>query len=241
MQGCENIDNKIKLIIDEYILNVNEVCHKLMEGINKQENLNLKTKFDFFEYRSRACKMEFDLNDNKYRLHGRGCFYFSDDLFLNWDFGYRSRWCGINPFILGMTLNKNKSNYTEYYDGKLIKEACEKALVEGEMFEKNGLYHYSIPKEDTFIPDFPEDFDKLVIEHFDDKWTIPRNKVIDRFLRKSNKVHNNIYNSDNIHILRFLLNDKEVYSIPYDDVCYPEKAIEIMTDNIIWNLKKLKL
>lgn len=44
-------------------------------------------------------------------------------------------------------------------------EACELAVMEGEMFKKNGLYHYSINKEDTFLPDFPKEYDTLVIEY----------------------------------------------------------------------------
>lgn len=232
------MDIKIKSIIDEYIENVNDACHKLLEGINKQENLKLRTKRDFFIYRNANRKTEFIINNAVYRLHGRGCFLFSDKLFLNWDFGYRSRWCGVDPWMLGMTLKENKSDYVEYYDGKLLKEACEQALVEGEMFIKNGLYHYTIPIEETFLPNFPKDFDTLVIEHFDEKWTISRNKVIDRFLRKSRRISNKVYNSENMYILRFFLNDREVYSIPYDDICYPESAIKIMTDDIIWNLRK---
>lgn len=233
------MDNKIKSIINEYIANINEVCHKLLDGINTQENLKLKTKWDFFEYRNTVRKTEFDIRGINYKLHGRGCFAFSDEIFLNWNFGYRSRWCGIDPYMLGMTLKKNKSIYIEYYDGKLLKIACEQALIEGEMFEKGGLYHYSIPINETFSPDFPKEYDRLVIEHFDDKWTVPRNKTIDKFLRKSNRVYNKVHDSENKYILRFLLDNKEVYSIPYDDICYPENAIKIMTDDIIWNLKKI--
>ena len=103
------------------------------------------------------------------------------------------------------------------------------------MFEKNGLYHYTIPIGETFIPQFPKDYDMLVIEHIEEKWTLPRNKIIDRFLRKSNRVCNNIYNSEDMYLLRFFLDGKEIYLIPYDDICYPENAIRIMTDDIIWN------
>lgn len=227
-----------KLIIDEYTANVNTVCHKLLEGINAQENLNLKTKWDFFEYRSKVRKTEFDVNGIQYQFHGRGCFAFDGELFLDWNFGYRSRWCGIDPWILGMTLERNKSSDIEYYDGKLLKEACEHALAKGEMFEKNGLYHDSIPINETFAPAFPKDYDTLVIEHFDHRWTISRNKIIDRFLRKSIRIHNQVYNSENMYILRFFLDRKEIYTIPYDDICYPENAIKIMTDDIIWNLRK---
>jgi hypothetical protein len=233
------MDDIIKSIIDEYIANVNQVCLKLLDGINTQENLKLKTKWDFFEYRSLVRKTEFNISGIKYTLHGRGCFAFSDELFLNWNFGYRSRWCGIDPYMLGMTLKKNNSKYVEYYDGKLLKAACEQALIKGEMFEKGGLYHYSIPINETFSPNFPKEYDTLVIEYSDEKWTIPRNKVIDRFLRKSNKVYNQVYDNKNKYILRFLLDSNEIYSIPYDDICYPENAIKIMTDDIIRNLKIL--
>ncbi|WP_417087623.1 DUF6896 domain-containing protein [Hungatella effluvii] len=41
--------------------------------------------------------MEFYVNGINYKLHGRGCFAFSSEKFLNWNFGYRSRWCGVDP------------------------------------------------------------------------------------------------------------------------------------------------
>lgn len=232
------MDKQAKLVIDTYIDNVNSVCHNLLEGINSIENLQLKTKWDFFEYVHASHKMDFDVNGIHYELHGRGCFAFCDELFLDWDFGYRSRWCGIDPWMLGMTLKKNESQYIEYYDGKLLKEICQRAVIEGEMFEKNGLYHYSIPISETFVPDFPKDYDMLIIEHGNRKWELIRNKVIDRFLRKSNRIHNQIYNSEDAYFLRFFLNGIEVYSIPYDDICYPESAIKIMTDDILRNIKR---
>lgn len=232
------MDKQIKEILDEYVTNVNSVCHKLLEGINIEENVELKTKSDFLEYRNVVGKMEFNVNGINYRLHGRGCFAFSNTMFLNWNFGYRSRWCGIDPWMVGMTLKKNNSAYAEYYDGKLLKKACEQAVLEGEMFEQNGLYYYSMPINETFIPNFPKDYDTLIIEYFNDKWTILRNKVVDRFLRKSSWVYNKVYDNKEAYILRFFLNDKEVFTIPYDDICYPENAIKIMTDDIICNLKK---
>lgn len=41
-------------------------------------------------------------------------------------------------------------------------------------------------------------------------------------------------------MLKFLLDEKEVYAIPYDDISYPENAIKIMSDEIIRNLSKEK-
>ena len=33
-----------------------------------------------------------------------------------------------------------------------------------------------------------------------------------------------------------MLEGKEIYSIPYDDIGYPEEAIKIMSDDILRNL-----
>ena len=115
--GDDTVEDKIKFIIDEYIANVNDICRILLEGGNEQKNLKLKTKWDFFEYISKTHIMEFYVNGIHYKLHGRGCFAFSSEKFLNWNFGYRSRWCGVDPWILGMTVKKNKSPYVEFYDG----------------------------------------------------------------------------------------------------------------------------
>ena len=232
------MDDKIKSVIDGYIANVEDVCCKLLEGINTQENQDLRTKWDFFEYRGNVRKTEFIINDITYRLHGKGCFAFGEGLFLNWDFGYRSRWCGIDPWMLGMTLKLGGSSQTEYFDGKLLDEACELAVMEGEMFKKNGLYHYSINKVDTFLPDFPKEYDTLVIEYSHEKWILPRSKMTDRFIRKSNWICNQIWGNKNTYVLRFFLENRELYSAPYDDINYPEHAIKIMTDTILWNLKK---
>lgn len=232
------MDDKIKSVIDGYIANVEDVCCKLLEGINTQENQDLRTKWDFFEYRGNVRKTEFIINDITYRLHGKGCFAFGEGLFLNWDFGYRSRWCGIDPWMLGMTLKLGGSSQTEYFDGKLLDEACELAVMEGEMFKKNGLYHYSINKVDTFLPDFPKEYDTLVIEYSHEKWILPRSKMTDRFIRKSNWICNQIWGNKNTYVLRFFLENRELYSVPYDDINYPEHAIKIMTDTILWNLKK---
>ena len=64
------MDDKIKSVIDGYIANVEDVCCKLLEGINTQENQDLRTKWDFFEYRGNVRKTEFIINDITYRLHG---------------------------------------------------------------------------------------------------------------------------------------------------------------------------
>jgi len=232
------MDETLKIILEEYIKKIEDICNNLLKGLNDSENLCLKSKWDFFDYRAKHKKMEFEVNGISYRLHGKGCIAFNENMFIDWDFGHRSRWCGIDPWKVAMTLKKNKSNYIEYYDGNLIKEECEQAVSDSIMYKQYDQYYFKIPDDKTFKPDFPEEFDILIVEHFESKWSIPRNKVIDRFLRKSRWVYNQIDKNENKYILRFILKDKELYTIPYDDVGYPENAVKIMSDDILKNLTK---
>ncbi len=227
-----DIEEKLRNVMIEYIKNVEEICIKLLKG------LDLKVKVDFWEYRRKHCRPEYEVNGIRYILHGRGCWAIGEDIYLDWDFGYGSRWCGIDPWLLARTLERNKCNYTEYYDGNLIKRQCEQAVLDGIMYQKYDMYYFTIPLNETFAPDFPKEFDTLIVEHFGSRWVIPRNKVIDRFIRKSRRVYNEIDKSLNLYTLRFMLGGKEVYSISYDDIGYPEKAVNIMSGEILRNTPK---
>jgi len=233
------MDDILKKILKEYLTNVEEVCNILLKYLNNSENLNLKSKYDFFVYRSSCKKMEFEAEGIHFRLHGKGCIAFSGVMFLDWDFGYRSRWCGINPWKVAMTLRKNGSPYVDDYDGSFIQNACEQFVNQGIMFKQNDQYYFEITEDETFKPNFPTEYDTLVIEYSDLSWSMPRNKTIDRFIRKSTRVHNQINKTENKCILKFVLNGKEIYTIPYNDTSYPANAVNIMNDEILKKLLKV--
>ena len=218
MESC------LEEIMNEYLENVNSVCINLLKGFD------LKNKYEFFEYRKAHNLSEFNVNGIQYRLHGKGCVAFNEKFFINWDFGYRSRWCGIDPWLIAITLKQNKNIKINYYDGNLIKEACDQAMLDGRMFKVQNQYYFLIPISDTFKPEFPKEFDTLIIEHFGAKMIIPRNKTIDKFLRKSTRIYNELDNSPNPYTLRFISDGYEVFNIKYDDIGYPENAIKIMDD-----------
>lgn len=180
--------------------------------------------------------MEFEADGINYRMHGKGCAAFNAEKFIDWDFGYRSRWCGINPWKVSITLKENNSPHIEYYDGNLLQTECEQSVKKSIMFKKYGQYYFEMTANDTYKPEFPTEFDTLVVEYFNSSWSIPRNKVIDRFIRKSTRVHKRISMDEDKYTLRFLLKGEEIYTIPYNDICYPENAIKIMSDEIIKNL-----
>lgn len=232
------MEEKLQNVLKEYIRNVEEVCNILLKGINCSETLKLNNKYDFFAYRSSCEKMEFEVGGFTYRLHGKGCMAYNEKKFIDWDFGYRSRWCGISPWKVAMTLKKNESPYTEFYDGNLILMVCEQFVKKGIMFKQYDQYYFEMTSDETFHPEFPVEYDTLVIEYINSSWSIPRNKIIERFIRKSTKIHNQINKAEDKYILRFLLDGKEVYTIPYNDASYPENAVKIMSDEIIKNLSR---
>ena len=234
------MEEELQIVLKEYIKDVEDVCRILVKSINNSENLNLKNKYDFFAYRSCCKKMEFEAEGISYRLHGKGCMAFNVKKFIDWDFGYRSRWCGINPWKVSNTLKRNNNPHIEYYDGYLLQAICEESVKEGIMFKKYDQYYFETPAKETYKPEFPAEFDTLIIEYFNSYWSIPRNKIVERFIRKSTWIYNQINKEDDKYILKFLLNGKEVYAIPYNDVCYPENAVKIMSDEIIKNLLKSK-
>ena len=230
------MEEKFKEAMNEYMNNVDNICHNLLKHLNTLENIDLKTKMEFFNFRAKTPKMEYEFDGTKYNFHGKGCTAFNDKMFLDWDFGYRSRWCGIDPWKVAISLTKSNSEFVEFYDGNLIKKMCEQFVMDGIMFNQQGQYYFAIPKNLTFKPDFPKEFDSLIIEHNGLKCSILRNKIIDRFIRKSNRIYNQIDKNKNCYFLKFLHDGRVIYTIPYDDIGYPENAVKIMSDNILKNL-----
>ncbi|MDE7206865.1 MAG: hypothetical protein K2N90_06880 [Lachnospiraceae bacterium] len=232
------MEENLQIVLKEYIRDVENVCKILIKDINDSESLALKNKYDFFLYRSNCKKMEFEAKGIRYRLHGKGCMAFNKEMFIDWDFGYRSRWCGIDPWKVSITLEKNNSPHMEYFNGDFIQTACEQLVENGIMFKRNNQYYFAMAADETFKPEFPAEYDTLIVESSNLSWSIPRSKVIDRFIRKSTQVHNQINDMEDKYLLKFLLGDKEVYSIPYNDICYSENAVKIMSDEIIKNILK---
>lgn len=230
------MEEKFKNAMHEYINSINNVCEKLLMNLNNSENICLKSKMDFFDYRAKTKKMEYEFDGIKYSLHGKGCTAFNDKFFLDWDFGYRSRWCGINPWKVAMSLKRSGCNVVEYYDGNTINDLCEQSIINKIMFNQQGQYYFTIPESQTIKPDFPTVFDTLIIEHSATKCSISRNKVIDRFIRKSNQIYEQIDKNKNCYFLKFVYKGKVIYTIPYDDIGYPENAVKIMSDDILKNM-----
>lgn len=230
------MEDILLIVFKEYIKSVENVCNILLRSINYSENTNLKSKYDFFMYRSACGKMEFEAEGISYRLHGKGCMAFNEKVFIDWDFGYRGRWCGIDPWKVAMTLKKNNSLYVDYYDGNLIHKECEHFIEKGIMYKQSNQYYFELKEKETFKPEFPTEYDMLIVEYRNSSWAIPRNKLVDRFIRKSVQVDKEINKNEDKYTLKFLLGGKEIFIIPYDDVSYPENAVKIMSDEIIKKL-----
>lgn len=61
------MEEKLQIVLKEYIRDVEDVCNILLRGINCSENLKLNNKYDFFRYRSSCKKIEFEAGGFSYR------------------------------------------------------------------------------------------------------------------------------------------------------------------------------
>ena len=124
------LNNELKSIIEEYTENVKKVCLLMLKG------LNLKSKDDLLKYRTLHSSGEFDLDgNNKFFFHGRGCLFANQNIIINWDFGYGSRWCGLDPWFISNYIKDNYNNLSEFSDGVSIRIEFEQAVINCEMIK----------------------------------------------------------------------------------------------------------
>lgn len=228
------MENELKDILHNYIDQVTRLCRNLLEGLelrNKEELIK-------YLYMGKERVWELKINNVLYKFHGGGCNAYYGINRIQWDFGRRSHWCCIDPWFVSQFIKDNQNNFLVSLEGDYIKLQCEKAVKEKEMYLENGRYYFTIPLKDTFRPQFPSDFDMVVVKYYDDIWKVPKNKELIRFIKKSTFVFNLVDDISDKYILEFQKDNETIYTIAYSDICYPEKAVVIMSDRIIRNLKK---
>lgn len=217
----------------EYYSIVEDKCNKLISAIERDKDQIIVNKFDLFDLMHRDERSEMWVDSYKYFFHGAGCTVTQDDVIIaDWDFGFRSWWCGIDPFKMAITLEHNFSNYKNYYDGSFIKEKCEEYLAE-EVFFYKGQYYIDLVKLNSIKANFPSEYDYLIIEYKGVRKCYYRNKSVDKFIRKSNRIYRYIDRLKNNYILYFYKDNCEIAHVYYNDIAYPYSAVKIMNGEII--------
>jgi hypothetical protein len=129
------IYSKLEQLANEYIDDVNRACSVMLEG------LNLKSKEEMLKHRNVQGRGEFYIKGvNRYTFHGRGCRFSSNNLEIDWDFGYDNIWCGLDPWKLFYYIRDNKT-VNEFKDGDQIKEAFDELITKRKMIKKFDLYY----------------------------------------------------------------------------------------------------
>lgn len=230
----DNMDEKFGEAIKLYISIVEEACNTLIDYINEEEFVNILNKYDLYAYISRNRKFEFILGEYTYYFHGVGCTVFFHGVpFIEWDFGYRSWWCGIEPFKMAKTLKSFSYKEVSYCDEKYIKSQCDHYLSKGLLNYYKGQYYVDLLKVGTKRMKFPVDYEKVIIQYKEVAKSYPKSKIIDKFIRKSNIVYKGISELKNNYILVFYDKDSVVARVPYNDIAYPDAAVKIMNEQII--------
>jgi hypothetical protein len=130
------VNNDIKILLNEYIETVNNVCILLLKAFY------LKSKEDLYKYRICHQAGEFYLDGkNEYVFHGRGCRFKNDNIIIDWDFGYDDEWCRIDPYkFYNFIIDNNKITFEKISIKYLLNEFAN-ALAQKELIKKYDLYY----------------------------------------------------------------------------------------------------
>ena len=232
-RGCD-MDEKFLEAVKTYLYIVEEACNLLIDYIDNKEQITIINKYDLYDYLHKNHVLEFVQGERRYCFHGKGCTVLINDIpTIDWDFGFRSWWCGIDPFKMSTTLKGISYKETNYYDGNYIKKQCEQYLLEKIMYFYSGQYYINLIKIKCKKQKFPTAYDRMVIEYKGISKSYLKCKSIDKFIRKSNVVYDGINYLKNSYTLVFYYQNSEVARIPYNDIAYPDAAVKIMNGEII--------
>lgn len=218
----------------EYYSIVEDNCKRLIGAIERDKEQLIVNKFDLFDFLHKDAGNELWVDNYRYYFHGSGCTVTQNNIIIaDWDFGFRSWWCGIDPFKMAKTLKQNLSKYQKYYESSFIKEKCEQYLAKEEIFLYKGQYYIDLIKLNSVQSNLPLEFDYLIIDYKGVKKRYNRNKSIDKFVRKSNRIYTYIDKLENNYILYFYKDNCEIAHTFYNDIAYPDSAVKIMNGEII--------
>ncbi len=213
---------------------VKKLCEHLMHHITDHENIDVYNKRTLYQYLYETHCFEYQINDESFIFHGSGCSYYISSLKkTDWDFGYRSLWCGVDPYKMSLTLKNNDYPDKNYHDAEYIKSKCKYYHSTGELKLYNYQYYIDFLQKETMRITFPTEYDRLEIDDGITRKVFERSKIIDKFLRKSNRVYKYIDSlSGNVDLV-FYNNDIKVANFPYNDIAYPDSAVDIMSHQIL--------
>ena len=87
------MEKDLKNLLNDYINQVNDLCMNLLVGLD----LHNKTELIQYLYMGKERIWELCINNVAYKFHGSGCNAYYGGREIQWDFGRRSHWCGIDP------------------------------------------------------------------------------------------------------------------------------------------------
>ncbi len=226
------INDSFLIASNEYFKVVQEFCKRLMNSIYTDKGVPLSSKYDLCEYLNRTRERKFYIEIYTYMFHGNGCTVFQDnEAIIDWDFGFGSWWCGIEPFKMARTL-EHLGTINGRFTKDIIESKCEKYVEKKIFIKRHNQYYPDLIRIDSKQISLPQDYDKLIIGYKGTEVVFDKCDEIDRFIRKSTRIYKKISSLDN-YLLSFYKDNRVVCQVPYNDIAYPANAVKIMSDQII--------
>ena len=130
--------------VNDYYHIVEDACLFLINYINESEQMNITNKRELLDYVHSHHIIDKKIGEKTYYFHGTGCTVEVNGIpQIDWDFGYRSFWCGIDPFKMARTLNNASGSDCKTWKGTEIFEQCENYLKEdGYLYKYKNQYYF---------------------------------------------------------------------------------------------------
>lgn len=227
------MQNEFKAASDEYYKIVKNACDRFIVYLREEKEISVDGKFGLYRYLHESQYSEYYVSDHKYVFHGAGCTVYKDDEpTIQWDFGYRNLWCGIDPYKMAETLKHNCYHMKDYHDSQYLKDRCNDLYASHELRLYKGQYYFDLLRDETIVPAFPEEYDLVIIRDGERHKTFKRSVITDRFIRKSEKIYKYIDRLEGNLILEFYHQDNLIVSVLYNDIAYPDAAYKIMREQM---------
>ena len=124
------MDKEFELAVCKYYEIVKEKCESLINHINLHDKVTIINKFELLSYLRKNKISNYQYDGYNYIFHGCGCtVFFNENIVADWDFGFRSLWCGIDAYKMSLTLKNNDYPNQIFYESNIIHELCKKYII----------------------------------------------------------------------------------------------------------------
>lgn len=129
-----NVEDELVILLKEYVKNINTAMKLMYQRFllkNNNDVIDLRTKYHGY----------IEIEEGIYIFHGGGCRFESNEFYVDFQFGGKKHYGGIEPNTFCICLEETHPFIYQKYNSNMVKEKCEE-LVEKRVMYKDQFYFF---------------------------------------------------------------------------------------------------